>query len=277
MAVFFVVVLLVFSSATLWNYGPYGGNVPFLEGIRPVMTSLDNVDAPNGMSWYLVEVNVSNLGLSSWRFDPSMLQVLTNRSSVLPPSRAYNFTSLMNGANLSLGQSVIGTVAFEIPRGEGPATMVYDDRDSGIHLQTSEVPPPSSVASRFAYNAKLIVEGSGSWIHFVITNGVIENTTNFVVQLSPNPVEDPSDYFVFFTGQVVKVNLWFEYLKRPGDPLKVNITSITNNQGFQILGVDHPLPLLMTGWGAQSGLNLFIRVPPGEVSGTLSFVAQATA
>jgi len=82
---------------------------------------------------------------------------------------------------------------------------------------------------------------------------------------------------VFFTVQSVEVNFWFEYLKQPPSLQSILINAVKNNDGFPVAGVNPVLPIVMTGWGAQSGLVLLVKIPPGQYSGTLNFTLQLSA
>ena len=131
------------------------------------------------------------------------------------------------------------------------------------------------VASQLNYNVHMFVNGlnvdgwtvdkcptieangSGPWVCSIITNGVIENNS-----------------LTFSSGQVVQVNLWFEYLKKPVDPPTITLQSVAAGNGFQILKVEEPVPFTMTGWGAQSGLVVMLRVLPGQHSGSLDMSVQ---
>jgi hypothetical protein len=94
--------------------------------------------------------------------------------------------------------------------------------------------------------------GTGPWVCSIITNGVIQNNS-----------------LRFLTGQVVQVNLWFEYLKKPVDPTTITLMSVAAGSGFQIIKVEEPVPFSMSGWGSQSGLVLQLRVLPGQHSGSV--------
>ena len=139
-------------------------------------------------------------------------------------------------------------------------------------------PQPAAVASQLNDNVHIFVNGldvngwtvnqcpttttngTGPWVCSIITNGVIENNT-----------------LTFDTGQMVKVNLWFEYLKKPVDPATITLQSVGAGNGFQIAEVVEPIPLNMTGWGAQSGLVVLLRVLPGQHSGSIDMSVRFSA
>jgi hypothetical protein len=137
---------------------------------------------------------------------------------------------------------------------------------------------PAVVASQLNYNVHMFVNGldvngwtvdqcptttnngTGPWVCSIITNGVIENNT-----------------LMFNTGQVVKVNIWFEYLKKPVDPATIALQSVAVGNGFQITKVVEPIPFTLTGWGAQSGLVVLLRVLPGQHSGSIDMSVRFSA
>jgi hypothetical protein len=137
---------------------------------------------------------------------------------------------------------------------------------------------PAVVASQLNYNIHMFVNGldvngwtvdqcptattngTGPWVCSIITNGVIENNT-----------------LKFTTGQVVKVNIWFEYLKKPVDPATIELQSVAVGKGFQVAKVVEPIPFTMTGWGAQSGLVVLLRVLPGQHSGSIDMSVRFSA
>ncbi|HEV2137686.1 MAG TPA: hypothetical protein VGR53_02485 [Nitrososphaerales archaeon] len=228
---------------------------------------LDQVDAPSGMTYYLMEINASNSAATPWHFDPSFLTVTSNSSTKFSSNGSYNGTALLGVADLASGQHIFGKVAFEMPANQGPTKLSYSDSQGGVALQVSTIPTVSAVASRLNYNTHLSVNGTGPTVQAggwgfgsLIMNGVIENNT-----------------LVFFSGQSVQVNLWFEYLKRPVDPATITIQSVTAGNGFQIVGVDKPVPFTMTGWGAQAGLVLLLRIPPGQHTGNIDIAIFVTA
>lgn len=102
--------------------------------------------------------------------------------------------------------------------------------------------------------------GTGPWVCSIITNGVIENNSQ-----------------TFLTGQVVQVNLWFEYLKKPADPATITLQSVAAGNGFQIVKVEEAIPFTMTGWASQSGLVISLKVLPGQHSGSLDMYVLFSA
>lgn len=237
------------------------------QSIKVAKVFLDQVDAPSGMTYYVMEINASNQAAPAWHFDPSFLTVTSNFSATFPSNGSYNGTALLGVADIASGHHVLGKVAFEMPVNQGPTKLNYSDSQGGVALQVSTIPTVSAVASRLNYNTYLLVNGTGPTVQAggwgfgsLIMNGVIENNT-----------------LVFFSGQTVQVNLWFEYLKRPVDPATITIQSVTAGNGFQILGVDKPVPFTMTGWGAQAGLVLLLRIPPGQHTGNIDIAVFVSA
>ncbi len=135
--------------------------------------------------------------------------------------------------------------------------------------------PPAGITSQLNYNVHMFVNGlnvngwtvdqcpattangTGPWVCSVITNGVIENNS-----------------LTFRTGQLVQVNLWFEYLKKPADPATISLQSVASGGGFQIVKVEEHVPFNMTGWGAQSGLEVLLKLLPGQHSGSIDMYVR---
>jgi len=237
------------------------------QSIKVTKVYLDRVDAPSGMSFYVMDVDASNAATQAWHFDPSLLTVTTNTPATFPSNPSYNGTALIGAADIASGQHIVGKVAFEMPANQGPTKLSYADSKGGVTLRVTDVPAVSAVASLFNYNAHMSVNGTGPTVQgqgwgfgSMIMNGVIENNT-----------------LVFFTGEKVQVNLWFEYLKRPVDPATITIQSVTAGNGFQVLGADKPVPFMMTGWGSQAGLVLLLRVPEGQHTGNIDLSVQVSA
>ncbi len=237
------------------------------QSVRVTRLAFDQVDAPSGMSYYVMDVNASNTAATAWHFDPSFFTVTSNSSATFSSNPGYNGTALLSVADIPPGQHLVGKVAFEMPANQGPTKLSYSDSKGGVALQVTDVPAVSAVASLFNYNARLSVNGTGPTVQAggwgfgsMIMNGVVENNT-----------------LVFFTGQKVQVNLWFEYLKRPVDPATITIQSVTAGNGFQILAADKSVPFTMTGWGSQAGLVLLLKVPQGQHTGSIDLSIQVSA
>ncbi|HEY6282698.1 MAG TPA: hypothetical protein VIW22_02100 [Nitrososphaerales archaeon] len=229
------------------------------QSIKVTKVYLDRVDAPSGMSYYLMDVNASNTAPTAWHFDASFLAATSNSSTKFASNGSYNGTALLGVADIAPKQHLVGKVAFEMPANQGPTKLSYDDSKGGVTLQVTNVPAVSAVASLFNYNTHIIVNGTGPTVQgqgwgfgSLIMNGVIENNT-----------------LVFFSGEKVQVNLWFEYLKRPVDPATITIQSVTAGSGFQVLGADKPVPFTMTGWGSQAGIVLLLKVLQGQHTGNI--------
>ncbi|MDA4119728.1 MAG: hypothetical protein OK436_03980 [Thaumarchaeota archaeon] len=237
------------------------------QSIKVTKVYLDRVDAPSGMSYYLMDVNASNTATKDWHFDASLLRATTNTSAIFPSNLNYNATVLIGAADVASGHHILGKVAFEMPANQGPTKLSYADSKGGVTLQATEVPAVSAVASLFNYNAHMSVNGTGPTVNgegwgfgSLIMNAVIENNT-----------------LVFFSGEKVQVNLWFEYLKRPVDPATITIQSVMAGNGFQIIGADKPVPFTMTGWGSQAGLVLLLKVPQGQHTGSIDLSILVSA
>ncbi|MDA4127753.1 MAG: hypothetical protein OK452_11230 [Thaumarchaeota archaeon] len=237
------------------------------QSIKVTKVYLDRVDAPSSMSYYLMDVNASNTASTAWHFDPSFLVATSNSSATFPSNGSYNGTALLGMAEIAPQQHLIGKVAFEMQANEGPTKLSYSDSKGGVTFQVTNIPAVSAVASLFNYNAHMSVNGTGPTVQgqgwgfgSMIMNGVIENNT-----------------LVFFTGEKVQINLWFEYLKRPVDPATITIQSVTAGGGFQVLGADKPVPFTMTGWGSQAGLVLLLKVPQGQHTGSIDLSVSVSA
>jgi hypothetical protein len=75
----------------------------------------------------------------------------------------------------------------------------------------------------------------------------------------------------------MQVNLWFEYLKKPVDPPTVSLQSVAAGSGFQLLGVEGKVPQSLTGWGAQGGLTLDLKILPGAHPDRIAVSEQFSA
>ncbi len=243
--------------------------------VRVTKTFFDGVDAPAGYAFYVLELNVTNAGSAPWVFTPGALQITGNKSHLYQEYSSYNVTSVLDGFTLNQGGQKAGMVAFELPAGEGPSTLRYDDVAGGVSLDSMSVPAVSSVASKFDFQLRLSVNGipvegwtdssctaaeangTGPWVCSLIANGVVQNNT-----------------LVFFTGQTVQVNLWFEYLKKPADPGTITLESVANQNGFEVLDSRPAVPQAMTGWAAQGGVVVLLKVPPEANSGPIRFSVQ---
>lgn len=260
-----VVAVLIFGALAVEIELGSSGRVQ--QSIKVTKLYLDQLDSPKGMSFYLMDLNASNMATTAWHFDPSLLTIMSNSSATFHSNLHYNETSLLGSSDIASGGHLVGKVAFEMPANQSPVKLNYDDSKRGVALEALTVPPVSALASLFNYNAHIdvngtgpVVQGEGWGFGSMILNGVIENNT-----------------LVFFTGQKVQVNLWFEYLKRPVDPATITIQSVTAGNGFQILNVDRPVPFTMSGWGAQAGLVLLLMIPPGQHTGNIDFSVQVSA
>jgi hypothetical protein len=241
---------------------------------------LDRVDAPTGSTLYLLELNASNPGPTTWRFDPAFLEVSSNASHVYKPESNYNATSVLGVIDLPRRSSKVGLVAFGLPKDEVPSHLRYLDPSTGLRFDVGAVPRQSSVASRFNFEVHLTVNGlpvdsdgwtvngcpqtssngTGPWVCSIIANGLIRN-----------------DSLIFFTGQKIQVDLWFEYLKLPRDPMAIILESFAGDGVFPIVRSQPSLPVVMTGWGSQAGLVVWLEVPAGQHSGTLNLSVRFSA
>ena len=232
----------------------------------------DRVDAPSGMLYYLVDVNASNISPTVWHLDPSLFAVTSNASLTYPSTVCYNETALLGKSDIAPGQHVTGEVAFEMPANQQPSKLNYADSVRGITIVVYDIPPVSGVATRFDPHVHYLLNGT-SWANTITTVATIAND---------------SRSYVFFTGQKIYVSFAFYYYKRPIDPSTIAITSVTNDDGFPVSGVQamttshafvvtnaySPLPIAMTGYGSNAVVVLLVTVPPGRQFGVLHFTVQ---
>ena len=262
---FVLVVILVIgavAASTPW-WSNVGGDG---RAIDVTAVASDSVDSPRGSSYYLLNVNATNLGAVSWGLDPGQFTLVSNSSNSYSPQANYNGTKVLGNSVVEVGRWVGGVVAFLLPADQLPRSLSYFEGD-GVRLEAGSIPAVTSVASKLPYNVKLTLNGEGvegwtvsnvpqpnmEWLRSLIANGVVENNTR-----------------VFFTGQVVKVNVWLEYLKKPADPVSINLVSASVGNGFEQIGPAVGAPSLMTGWGSQIGVVILARVPGGTSPGPLS-------
>jgi hypothetical protein len=243
------------------------------KDIEVVKVWSDDVDAPAGMVYYLLDINATNIGTAVWHVDPSFFTLTSNASIGYQWVPNYNETPLLTGSDLGTGGHVDGEVVFELPQNQSPSALSYSD-PAGIKLELNSIPAVTAVASRFDPVLHYTFNGSDSWGVALDTWGQIDNFT------TPG--------YVFFTGQKILASFSFTYLKRPSDPNTIVIESVTNNNGFPetqaraqptalgsvATGTDYPLPVSMVEHGASVAVILILTVPPGPQHGPLGFTIQ---
>jgi hypothetical protein len=241
----------------------------------------DSVDAPKGMTFYLLDVNASNGRPSSWQLDPSRFMLKSNVSHVYSPADNYSEVALLSSEVVPSGQRVSGNVAFLLPDDEAPSKLSYDD--GGVSLQTTDLPAVSGIASRFDPSVHVQFNGTTAASAVATWDG-ITNQTNGLTFFGEEP--GYRNYsFVFFTGQKIYVTFALYYYKFPYDPNSISVDSVTSDDGYAVsdvvgwqaaLGVvePHQLPVTMTGYGSNVEVTVLVTVPPGPQPGVLHFTLQ---
>lgn len=286
-----VIALLVGAAAIAITFG--GQSKPSSQ-IRVESLWSDQVDAPPNEVVYVLSLNVSNSGTTSLSFNPGSLRLISNVSRAYTIYNSYNTTSIMSESSVQPGSQAKGQVPFLLPADESPSKLQYGNQSAGANIGITPIPRVSAVAYRFNMNAAITannipvasggwtqsecptttVNGTGPWICSLILNGVVLNTlTDFSC---PFPGGEDCVYsVVLFTGQVVEVNLWCEYLKKPADPQTVTLQSVAAGNGFQLLNVTGTLPLSLSGTAlynpnGQGGVDVYLRVLSGNHDGRIN-------
>jgi Domain of unknown function (DUF4352) len=283
-AILCTVLLVVFAVFVgLVKLGPTPSPV---EQVRVLKVWQDTVDAPAGMAYYLLDVNASNSGPDPWPLDPSLFSLTTNGSLAFHPSLNYAWIDLLSNSTVLPDGSATGEVAFELPAAQSPSVLKYADPAGREVAQTSDIPAVSGIATRFDPSVHFVLTGT-SWAATVETWAAIINQSSGLAYFGGEPV-DRNNTFLFFTGQGIGVTFFFDYFKRPSDPTTISVQSITNDDGFPVSDVmamqtqfgftgystPHPLPVNMTGYGANASVTLLVNVPAGHQDGVLHFTVQ---
>lgn len=282
-AVVAVAIALLVGAALVATEFAAGGVSPHIEAVS---VWSDSVDAPPGMVYYLLDVNVSNGGPSAWNLDPSLFSVTSNASISYPRASSYNATAVLESVSIGSGRHLAGEVAFELPAGQVPSKLNYHDSKVGVSVQAPRVPAVSGVASRFDPSVHFDLNGT-SWAGTIATWAAISNQSSALYFFSGEEGQR-NDRFVFFTGQKIDVSFAFYYYKGPMDPNTIEIKSIKSDDGYAVsdvlalrptfgfsgYGGPSPLPVTMTGYGSNIEVTLLATVPPGPQYGVLHFTVQ---
>lgn len=270
-----VVVLFLLVGASLGVLALRG--MQSNERIQVVRVWSDAVDAPAGMVFYLLDVNVSNEQSAAWQVDPTLFTLDSNASHVYFPVSNYSEVSLLEPSSVSRGQRLLGNVAFLLPKNESPVALSYGQ---GGSVRTSDIPAVSGVASRFDPFVHVQYAGAAASSAVAGWNG-ITNQTNGLTFFGEEP--GFRNYsFVFFTGQRIYVTLALYYYPFPYDPKSISVASVTSGDGYTISDVagwqsssgniqPHQLPVTMSGYGSNVEVTLLVTVPPGQQPGVLHF------
>lgn len=243
----------------------------------------DSVDAASGMTYYLLDVNVSNGQSAAWQVDPSHFSLASNASRVYSPVENYSVVALLDASTIPAGGRVAGELAFLLPKAESPARLSYSDQ-AGRALQTAAIPTVSGVASRFDPSVHVQFNGTAAANAVASWDG-ITNQTNALAFFGGEP--GYRNYsFVAFTGQKIYVTLTLYYYKFPYDPNSIVVESVTSDDGYAVSDVvawqagffstpqPHQLPVTMTGYASNVDVTLLVTVPPGPQPGVLHFTIQ---
>ncbi|MDA4121332.1 MAG: DUF4352 domain-containing protein, partial [Thaumarchaeota archaeon] len=269
-----VVIILVFAAGIL-TFELWTNSNKAAPRIQVDRVSLDQVDAPSGNSFYVLELNVSNAGTAAWKFNPGFLELVSNESHLFTADSSYNATSVLEAFSVGQNGQETGRVAYELPARQIPSSLRYTDSGSGIDLNIGNFPQVSAVASRLEYNVRLTVNGLpvDGWTAKGCPSSTVNGTSPWACSLIVNGVI-LNNSLVFLTGQNATVNLWFEYLRKPADPTTVRFESVTAGNGFQIISVDRKIPFELSGWADQAGVVLLLGIPPGQQSGSLDLALR---
>jgi len=250
--------------------------------IRIVQVWFDGVDAPQGMGFYILDVNASDTQSSVWQFNPADIEVSISSSRTSSPVDNYSEVPLLGSSDISPGKSVAGDDVYLLPQGETPTELSYHGTGTMAPLQV-QVPAVSGVASRFDPSVHVQFNGTSA-DRAVATWDGITNQTNGLTFFGEEP--GYRNYtFVFFTGQKIYVTFALYYYKFPYDPDSIVVDSVTSDDGYAVssvvgwqasLGVvqAHQLPVTMTGYGSNVEVTALVTVPPGPQPGVLHFTLQ---
>ena len=253
----------------------------------------DAVDAPHGMTFYLLDVNVTDAGPSTWHLDPSQFSLTSNGSRSYTPTENYSEVLLLGKSGLLPGHNISGEVAFLLPANQAPSTLGYSG-GSSVSVQPAGVPAVSGVASRFDPSVHFQLVGASTQTGAITTDGItawaaISNVTSYAMAFFGGESGYRNYTFVFFTGQRIYVSLFFYYYRVPGAPNSMTVDSVASDDGYSVsdvlawgasvLGGSQPVPLpaTMTGYGSSLGVTLLATVPPGPQAGVLHFTVQFSA
>lgn len=209
---------------------------------------LDRPEAPVGFAFYLVDVQIANVGVSN--LDMGLLRFtladdLGNQYAANPVAgQMGNFPPL--GASVGPGETIQATIGYQIPRELQSSALTWTARrsDSGAEIQVRIPFTPTSGSADTAqidlFSGEVSLDGTS-----LLLQGQITNNGQQVVVVRETDVSLNSQGTVFL---ILSTNPGFPWIINPGQTLPFSVsfqrplnadaaTFTVLNQGFAIEGL----------------------------------------
>lgn len=204
--------------------------------------------------YYIMTIKAEYTGGESWNFHPFWITLFSNAgygyvSELVHEAIRKDFPSLIE---LRDGESIVGQVAFRLPKNEVPDKLKYDDEFRGILIQVTELPEPTKQIS---------------YIYFCETK-IVSNYLMIMADASKT-----IERTAFYTGEDIEVSLRIHYKRFMDSPKSITVESIVVDK-FDIVEMSPKLPVVIND-DEETEVRLILKVPDEGYEGNLKITVYA--
>ena len=194
------------------------------HNLKVLEVALDSV-LHEDYDYYIMTIKAEYTRGESWNFHPFWITLFSDAgygyvSLEVHEAIRKDFPSLIE---LRDGESIIGQVAFRLPKNEIPYKLKYDDPFRGIVFEVTELPKPTKQIS---------------YISFCETKVVSNYLT---IMADPSKTTERT---AFYSGEDIEVILRIQYNRFIGSPKSITVESIVVDR-FDIVEMNPKLPIII--------------------------------
>jgi len=250
--------LLLLHFAVVQDPGSLGLSKWDTSHIITVQNASEFLPPGTNVTDYTFEVTVGNGNNSTeWTIDPDDFTLVTTNHQIAYTQLVQSEHNVLRSVIVGPGKESSGEVAFEIPSGESPLLLEYNDSANLLYTGTDQFPKTVSWLS--------VIEGFS--VEFS-TSGL--NTSTLSGQASSPDLVDPGEPG-YYTGDLVNVTLTLSNFYQ--SPSNITVASINASNDFVIENITPSLPVKLNGYQT---FNVTLIVPDVSFWGYVNFTVVAS-
>jgi hypothetical protein len=211
----------------------------------------DSPEASAGSKAFIYDVSITNMGSGSYDVNPLYFTMITASNSVYDSTFFLAIRQSLSAVTLNQGQTTSGQIGFQIPNGQTPSKLEFNNQFESVDEFVTGIPQPTVwVSEPNCCSGQITLTGTDSGQ--LLATYSFSNNTEF-----------------FYTGDIITLKVGLNDFYSFGSVTLNTLTLASSDTGFILSSISPSLPITVTAGGSEVDVYVYIVAPSSSFTGAI--------